>query len=90
MFASGPEHLNFPTFAEAAAGVGDLRPVVYGLLLLFATVACAQLLSSAAKQAKVMLDLLMGALRTFFLALVVALLVVAVVLLAFADLLAQR
>ncbi len=89
MFASGPENFRFPTYAEAAAGIGDLRPVVYGLLLLFATVACAQLLSSAAKQAKVMLDLLMGALRTFFLALVVALLVVAVVLLAFADLLAQ-
>jgi hypothetical protein len=90
MFASGPEQLSLPMFAEAAAGVGDLRPIVYGLLLLLASVACAQLLSSAAKQAKVMLDLLMGALRTFFLALVVALLVVAVVLLAFADLLAQR
>lgn len=89
MFASGPEQLRPTTFAEAAAVSGDLRPVLYGLLLLLASVACAQLLSSAARQAKVMLGLLKDALRTFFLALVVALLVVALVLLAFADLLAQ-
>lgn len=88
MFASGPEQLDLSTFAEAATFSGDLRPVLYGLLLLLASVACAQLLSSAAKQAKVMLGLLQDALRTFFLALVVALLVVALVLLAFADLVA--
>ena len=89
MLASDPEKLDPTTFAEAATAAGDLRPVIYGLLLLLATVACAQLLSSAAKQAKVMLDLLKDALRTLFLAFVVALLVVALVLLAFADFLAQ-
>lgn len=89
MFASGPESLN-PTTLAAAAGAGDLRPVLYGVLLLLAGLAAAQLLSSAAKQAKVMLDLFMGALRTFLLALVVALLVVALTLLAFADLFATN
>jgi hypothetical protein len=89
MFASDPEQLNPSTFAEAAAGAGDLRPVFYGLLLLFAMVACAKLLSAAAEQARYAFEQFKQAVRTLFFALMVAMLVAALVLLAFADLLAQ-
>lgn len=89
MFASGPEQLNLSTYAEAAAGAGDLRPVFYGLLLLFAMVACAKLLSAAVEQARYAFEQFKQALRTLFFALMVAMLVAALVLLAFADLLAQ-
>lgn len=89
MFATDPAQLNPMTFAEAAAGAGDLRPALYGLLLLLAMAATLKMISTAAELAREAFQQLMLALRALFFALVVATFVVALVLLAFADLLAQ-
>lgn len=90
MFATGPDQQLHPmTLAEAAASAGDLRPLVYGLLLVAAMIASARLLAAAVEQAKYAFELLKQALRTLFYALLVATFVAALVLLAFADLLAQ-
>ena len=95
MFTSELEQLTPTTYAEAAAGAGDLPPVLYGMIMLLAMGVYA-LISSTVKQVKRTLKLiretfklLMQELRTLFFAFVVAMLVAALVLLAFADLLAQ-
>jgi hypothetical protein len=77
------------TFGVAAVGVGDLRPVFFGLLLLLA-MACVRMVSAAAEVAREAIAQLKRAIRAAFYSLVVTLLVVALVLFAFADFVAQR
>ena len=90
MFATGSEEHSLTIFTQAAtAGIGDLRPIYYGLLLLLAMVFSARLISAAADQVRDAYEAFKYALRTIFLAIVVAMLVAALVLLAFADFVAQ-
>jgi hypothetical protein len=91
MFATGPEDISPTIFTQAAtaAGIGDLRPIYYGLLLLLAMAFSARLISAAADQVRDAYEAFKYALRTIFLAIVVAILVAALVLLAFADFVAQ-
>ena len=80
---------DLPAIGTAAVGAGELRPVFLGLLLLLAMAACMRMIATAIELAKEAFAQLMRSIRAVFYSLVVAVLVVALVLLAFADLLTQ-
>jgi hypothetical protein len=77
-----------PGGAQVGAAAADLRPLIAGLILLAATVACAKVLSTAAKALGTLMEVLKALVRALLLATAAAVVVIAVLILAIVEMLA--